>query len=275
MPSPSPSYEPTPSPTDVPSPSQSYEPTPSPTYVPSPSPRYEPTPTPSPSCAMPPTPSPTPSPSPSPSDGPDVTSNEEGQAREPSWRVLESPPPGEFHDGLTEIATGGNFGVGRYAVTRQLKCNPILIEYHATLSTFDAKITVEFVDGWIFKHSAIPLSRLLIHEKLHWSIAVYVAQKFDAIAKDVVTDGIGSTEQEAKYNAREWANMRLNAIDSLHYSFLSRIQSRYDTETNGGEIPLTDAFDQQLDWEATWQRKIDIDFEIYKQDHLELQPFPI
>jgi len=41
--------------------------------------------------------------------------------------------------------------------------------------------------------------------------------------------------------------MRLNAIDSLHYSFLSRIQSRYDTETNGGEIPLTDAFDQQLD----------------------------
>lgn len=111
------------------------------------------------------------------------------------------------------------------------------MECHTALSAIDAKITVDFKKGWIFKHSAIPQARLLSREPLHWSMAVYIAAKFDAVAKDLSANGIGSTEQEAKVNARVWANIRLDEISSLHQSFQHRIQKRYDTETSGGEVP--------------------------------------
>jgi len=218
---------------------------------------------------------PTPSPTPSPSDAPEATPGDNGPARVPDWRVLESPPPGEFHDGLTEILAGGKYGIGRYTVTRQMQCSPLRIEYHATLSAIDAEITVEFIDGWIFKHSAIPQARLLGHEQLHWTMAVYIAAKFDTIAKSVWATGTGITEQEAKINARVWANLKLDEIAAFHKSFHRRIQSQYDAETKGGELPQPGEFDHQLDWNATWQRKIDIAFETYTQDHPELQPFPI
>jgi len=206
---------------------------------------------------------------------PDATPNDDGPARVPDWPVLNALPPGQLHDGMTEFEMGGKYGVGRYTITRQLECVPLRIEYHAALSAIDAEITVEFKNGWIFKHSAIPQARLLKHEQLHWSMAVYIAEKFDAIAKDVWATGTGVTEHEAKNNARMWANMKLDEINALHVSFQQRIQSRYDAETNGGELPQPGAFDHQLDWEATWQRKIDIDFDVYKNDHPELQPLPI
>lgn len=256
-----------------PSASTSFSFVPSPSFEPTPSPSDEPTPSPSPLCLVLQTP--TPSPASDPIGAPDATPNDDGPARVPDWPVLNAIPPGQLHDGMTEFEMGGKYGVGRYTITRQLECVPLKIEYHAALSAIDAEITVEFKNGWIFKHSAIPQARLLKHEQLHWSMAVYIAEKFDAIAKDVWATGTGVAEHEAKSNARMWANMKLDEINALHVSFQQRIQSRYDAETNGGELPQPGAFDHQLDWEATWQRKIDIDFDVYKNDHPELQPLPI
>ena len=256
-PSPSPSVSPSPTPSVSPSPSPSVSPSPSPSVSPSPSPSVSPSPTPtyssSPSPSESPSPTPTcmpqltPEPVPEPSDALEPEENDPNPPATPSWRELDSPPAGLFHDGATEYAMGGTFGRGTYTVTKTLSCNPIRTTYQATLSTSDATITVEFIDGWIFKNSSIPKERLLGHEQLHWSMAEYTAGKFDSIAKSVFATGTGETAEQAKSNARQWADMRSNEISTLHQSFQSQMQQMYDAETNHGEMVAAGVYDMQID----------------------------
>lgn len=118
---------------------------------------------------------------------------------------------------------------------------------------------------------------MLAHEQLHWSIAQYIAAKFDTILKAQYGEGVDTDPSfaVARTNARVMAEANLttkqSAIFTLYTAFDSSIQSTYDSETDGGEVVDPGDPDYQVDWEASWQTRIDQEFTLYVQAHPELE----
>ncbi|MCA9225669.1 MAG: hypothetical protein KDA47_08655, partial [Planctomycetales bacterium] len=62
-----------------------------------------------------------------------------------------------------------------------------------------------------------------------------------------------------------------DAIYALYTAFDNMIQDQYDTDTDGGELVLPGDPDYQVDWEASWQVRIDQELKLYVQDNPELR----
>ncbi len=187
-------------------------------------------------------------------------------ALEPSWEEIDQLPSGVLRDGLTLYMRQMDLAVVTHLDVST--CYDSVWTVISTARDYNAKIKVEFVEGWIWKGSSIYKEPLLSHEQLHWSIAQYIASKFDSILKSQFGEGADSNSScsHARINARAAATtalrQRQNTVYHLYDTFDEIIQGLYDEETQGGTNG-----DAQSAWQENWQTKIDERFGTYVEEH--------